>query len=81
LRIPHIPCIPRAAQPGAHDDHRYDELGGHQELHGGQRSAPQRGRVRREPAGLHGDSQQPPGLARQQEQQPGPLGRAICDLA
>ena len=67
----------RAARPDAHDDHRDDELPRHQHLHGRQRARPQRDRVRREPADLGGDPQQPQGLAGQQEQQPGPSGRRL----
>jgi hypothetical protein len=62
----------RTARPDADDHHRDDELHRHQHLHGRQRSRPQRDRVRREPADLGGDSQQPPGLARKQKQQPRP---------
>jgi hypothetical protein len=65
----------RAPRPDAHDDHRDDELAGNHHLHGRQRPRPQRDRVRREPADLHRDTQQPQGLACQQEQQPGPPRR------
>ena len=71
------PPAQRPTRPDAHDQHGDDQFRGHQHLHGRQRSRPERDRVRREPADLRGDAEQPQRLACQQQQQPWPSRRRL----